>query len=546
MAIIRHPRKEFEKHLKLTEKTLEDLSLFGTPAEFTSGKSEIEIEINPNRPDLIPMQNLIRNFKTFQGHKPGLKKYIIHKPGKNYRVKIDKSVKAVRPYTSCAILKNLNLDDEKIKEIINIQEKIHNTLGRNRKKVAIGIYPLEKIKLPIKYEAKKPGDIKFIPLESTREMNAPQILRRHPKGKEYSDLLKPYSVYPLFTDGTGKILSMPPIINSNETGKISTSTKEAFIECSGSDRELLDKTLNILVSYFAEINAKIYGMEIEDTKKYISPNLDPEEIKVSRENTNKLLGLNLSEKDIGILLGKMGYDYKNKTAYIPAWRTDILHEVDIIEDIAIAFGYDKFLPVIPETPNIGQEDRESKLKRKISEILIGLNLLETSTLHLIKKDEAKRMRTPPQSVLEMEDSKTEYKVLRPNLLIPTLRVLSENKDVEYPQNLFEIGKVFSKTSGGLKEPTNLLLAFSHSKTNFTEAKQALDYLFRMLDLSYETQKADAPGLIPGRTAKIFLSGTKKEIGHLGEVHPQTLNSWNLKMPVTIIELDLSEVLKELI
>jgi len=337
---------------------------------------------------------------------------------------------------------------------------------------------------------------------------------------------------------------MPPIINSNETGKITTSTKKVFIECSGHDLEVLKKTLNIIVTTLAEMNGKIYQMDLlYKNKKEITPDLKPEKMKLSLENTNKLLGINLKEKDLEKLLPKMGYDYENKTVYIPPWRTDILHEVDLIEDIAIAYGYDKLVPEISEVATVGEESRESKLKTKLSELLIGLNLLEISSYHLIKEDEAKKFKI--EKPIEVVDSKTDYKILRPNLLIPTLRILTENKDNEYPQNIFEIGKVFSISKHdketGIKENTNLLIALSPA--NFTEAKQYLDYLAKMLSIEYKLEETKQQGLIIGRTGKILLNS--KEIGYIGEVHPQTLNAWNLKMPLAVIELNLDEVYKNI-
>src|SRR3989344_6289394 len=188
MANVRIYRLDFEKHLPLNEETIRKISLFGTSAHMDN--EVVEIEVMPNRPDLLSLQGFMRSFKAFLGKKDsiGLKKYAIKKPEENYRVIIDQSVKDVRPFTVCAIVKDLKFDEIKIKEIIDIQEKLHSTLGRNRKKAAIGIYPLEKITLPIRYEARAPEETKFIPLESDRELTGLQILQKHPTGREYANL----------------------------------------------------------------------------------------------------------------------------------------------------------------------------------------------------------------------------------------------------------------------------------------------------------------------------------------------------------------------
>ena len=303
MTNVTFSRKEFEKEVRLSPETIKKISLFGTPLEKIT-KEEIEIEIFPNRPDLISLQGYLRSFKVFLDKSPHAQTtYKINKPLPNYQVIIDNSVKNIRPYTACAIIKNIHFDDQRIKEIVNLQEKLHVTVGRNRKKVAIGIYPLEKIKLPIKYTAKKPAEIKFIPLEEKREMTAMQILKKHPAGKDYANLLKKCKEFPIFIDSTNKILSMPPIINSNSTGKVTVSTRDIFIECSGFDLSILKKTLNIVVTTLADMGGKVYQMNLHYSgNKETTPDLSPEKMKISLENTNKLLGLDLKEEDIEKLL----------------------------------------------------------------------------------------------------------------------------------------------------------------------------------------------------------------------------------------------------
>jgi phenylalanyl-tRNA synthetase beta chain len=534
MAKIKFSRREFEKHIKITKEVEDRISMMGTHLESINDE-EIELEILPNRPDLFSMQGFIRAFLAFLGKETGLKNYKVHLAENSFKVKIDQSVKSVRPYTACAIVKGLKFDDAKIKEIIDIQEKLHATFGRNREKMAIGVYPLEKIALPIKYEARKPTEIKFIPLEMNEEMNALQILQRHPTGREYAYLLDGLDKYPVFVDAKNKILSMPPIINSNETGKIANETKDIFIEVSGFDFESQKKALNILVTSLADMGGKIYAMELDYGKKEITPDLSPEKIKVSLDSVNKLLGLDLKEKDLEKLLLRMGYDYKKGFAFVPAWRTDVLHEVDIIEDIAIAYGYENLIPEIPEVATIGQISNESKVNGKIAEIIAGLGFLETSSLHLVKKEEYKE-----DDRIEVLDSKTDYKILRPSLLIPALRIFAENKDNEYPQKIFEMGKVFShdkNSETGVREDYHLLIASSPG--SFTELKQAFDYLIRMLRLDYKLKESTHKGMIEGRTGDITLEG--KSIGYIGEVHPETLREWNIKMPLSVIEIRLNEI-----
>ena len=556
MTILTLNKQELESKIgKITKDIENKISMFGTPIEEVTD-TEVSIEIFPNRPDLLSLQGFARALTSFL-KKPEIKEYKTEKPEKDYKVIIDKSVKKVRPFTACAIVKDLKLNDEKIKELIDIQEKLHASYGRNRKKLAIGIYPLEAIKLPIKYLAKKPEEIKFHPLEATREMTGRQILSQHPAGREYGDLLKDAETFPIFQDANNEILSMPPIINSHKTGKITENTKDVFIECSGFHKEYLQKTLNMIVTILAEMNGKIYQIEIQDNKTNIlSPNLEKEKMQFSIENLNKTLGLELSEEQIKNLLAKMGIGYLKGSgtqetvgvlgiALIPSYRTDILHEVDLAEEVAIAYGYDNFKPEIPNLSTIGQEDKTAILKRKISEILIGLDLLEISTYHISTKEKQfKNMNIKEfkPMMIELEDSKTENNILRHSLLAQSINILSENSDASYPQKIFELGKTFSHNEQAdtqIKETEKLCISLCYEKANFTEIKQILDYLTRMLDIEYEIKETENPSFIEGRVGKILINN--KDVGIIGELKPIILKNNRIRMPVASLEIEIENL-----
>ncbi|MBS3086042.1 phenylalanine--tRNA ligase subunit beta [Candidatus Pacearchaeota archaeon] len=544
MAVVSFNKKTFEKEIgRLNEEMQHKIAMFGTPLESVTDK-EVQIEIFPNRPDLLSYQGFKRGFLAFLGKKTGLKICKIHKPEKDYLVIIDKSVERIRPYTACAIIKGLTFNNEKIKEIIDMQEKLHATVGRKRKKAAIGVYPLEKIKLPITYKALEPDKIKFIPLESEKEMSGLEILQKHPAGRNYADLLAGKEKFPIFIDANSNILSMPPIINSQLTGKITEQTKDVFIECSGFDFEILKKCLNIIATNLADMGGQIYQMELRYKYKEITPDLKPEKMKLNINNANKLLGLKLKEQQVRIFLEKMGYNYTKSTAIIPAWRTDILHEVDLIEDIAIAYGYDKLIPEVPNISAIGQQNQRESMKNKVAGILTGLNLIEISNYHLTtKQDQFTKMGLNEKQggIIEVEESKTNYNILRQNLTHYGLKILSENIDVEYPQRIFEIGKIFEDKNEKITEQENLCITLAPG--NFTELKQILEYLGKMLETEIklgEPEQEYPSHFIEGRVAEVFINN--KPAGFLGEIHPKIMKNWKLKLPVVLLEIRLDEVL----
>ncbi|GIU69335.1 MAG: phenylalanine--tRNA ligase subunit beta [Candidatus Woesearchaeota archaeon] len=525
------------------EQLVNRINYLGANVESLEG-DELSIEIFPNRPDFLSEQGLARALKSFLGIKTGFRTYIVKKS--SVKVIVDKSVKNVRPYTACAIVKGLKFNDEKIKSIIQIQEKLHVTYGRNRRKAAIGIYPLEYIKPPIYYKAVHPEEIRFKPLDMNKELSGSQILAIHPTGREYAHLLEGLEKFPVFIDSKLNIMSMPPIINSNTVGKVSSQTRDVFIECSGFDFDYLHVCLNILVTSLAEMGGEIYSVEVcYPEKKRITPVLDAKEMKLDINYVNKILGLNLKESEVKLLLEKMGIGYKKNKALIPAYRSDILHQIDLVEDIAIAYGYENFKGKMSGVATIAAERPIEIFMNKIREVLIGAGLLEVKNYHLTNTDNQCKLMNYSAELVELENSVTqEYTVLRYWLTPSLLETLKINKHNDYPQNIFEIGTIFRINNAfetNVKESEHLAIALCGNDANFTRVKQIIDLLMSSLDLKYSIIEADHSSFIKGRVGRVLVNDEK--IAILGEIHPQVLMNWSIEMPVSVIELNISELFK---
>ena len=532
-------KKVFEqlvgKELPLEE--LKDrISMLGTDLEDIKD-NEIYVEVFPNRPDMLSEPGFARAFSSFINVKTGLRKYVIKES--NNKVIVDASVKGIRPYTACAIVKGLHFDEERLQQIIQIQEKLHVTYGRNRKKCAIGIYPMEKITFPITYKAETPAKIKFKPLEAHREMTAAEILEEHKAGKEYAHLLQGLAKYPIFIDAKGEILSMPPVINSDKTGRVTEDTKDVFIECSGFDFDVLSTCLNMIVTALADVGGEIYSIRLEypDGIK-TTPQLTPTKMKLDLLYVNKRLGLSLSEKDAGKLLEKMGYGFEQGQVLVPAYRADILHQVDFVEDIAIAYGYENFQEEIPNVATIGEEDAFEKFAKKVRELLVGMQLLEVKNFHLTTKEDLSTKMNLTITPIPLKNAIGDHNHLR-NAIMPSLmKNLAENQHHEYPQNIFEIGRIFvpGNTETGILEAEHLNVMLCHDKTDFTEIRQALEALIRALGLTCAIKESEYPNFINGRVGDIIIQG--KKIGIIGELNPQVITNWQLMMPVVCFELNL--------
>ncbi len=510
-----------------------EMAMFGTDLE-TLDKSGITVEVFANRPDMLSEFGFVRALQAFLNIKPGLRQYNIKPSGK--KVIIKPSVKEVRPYTACAIVKNLKLDDEKIEQLIQLQEKLHLTFCRNRKKGAIGIYPSDKLEYPIEFFADAPKNVKFVPLGETREMNGLQILSRHKTGREFGHMLEGNSKFPFFKDSKGEVLSMPPIINSEFTGKISSSTTEVFIECSGFDLRFLKTLLNIVICDLAELGGEIFSMElVYPDKKLITPDLTPQEMKLDEVYVEELLGEKVNIKKA---LGKMGHDYSKGIVKSPPYRVDILHPIDIVEEIAIGHGYDNFKPVIPNISTIAKESYVSQVKRKIVEILIGLKLDEVFTFNVTNNRVQNTMLGYEEKIVEFSNSKSgDLSGLRRSMIPGLLEVLQKNANNEYPQKIFDMGTTFTKDKDqetGVLETDTLGVLLSGKDEDFTKSKQILEYLIEILGKSFKLKQRNFTEFIEGRAAEIIIDG--KVAGKIGEIHPEVLQNFKLEMPCSAFEL----------
>jgi len=528
---------------KVSVKELEDI-LFNLGFEIDSLKGdEIAIEITPDRPDLLSTHGLARAINAFLFKKP--EKYEAKKS--EIKVFVDESVNSVRPYTVCSVVRNLKFDEQNLKEIVNFQEKLHETFARKRKKAAIGIYPLEKITPPIYYKAVEPQKIKFVPLDSDKEMNGNEILKKHEKGRKYGELLLGKKLYPIFIDSKNEILSMPPIINSAKLGKVTTKTKDVFIECSGEDISTLLKTLNLIATTLADFGGKIYSVEVVyPDKKLETPDLKPEEVKINILNVNKILGTNISKEEAINFLERMGYLIEDGKVFAPCYRTDILHEIDIIDDIGRAYGVKNFKPDFPLIATTGGLLKETKIKNRIRELMIGLGFQEVFTLILSSSEEQfSKMRYESKAIFLQNQIEKSINMLRVSLLPELLKVLKNSQHYSFPQKIFEIAEVIlpdEKTETKSVDKTNICALISNSVVNYEEISSVLDSLFSNLHINYKLKEARDKRFINGRSAKIIIN--KEERGIIGEFCPKVLENFNLENPVVGFELDLSLLLKQ--
>ena len=511
------------------DKLVERLSMMGAAVEDVQGE-KIFVEILPNRPDWLSVEGIARGLKSFLGIEPGLKEYKASEP--KIEVKIDKSVEKVRPYIVCAAIRGVKIDDSLIRSMMQIQEKLHETFGRKRKKLAIGIHDLSKVQPPFVYKAVRPTDISFVPLGMNIAMNLKEILERHPKGIDYAWTLEGADVYPIIVDKNNDVLSFPPIINGELT-RVYSETTDLFIDMTGTSEKTLNEALNILVCMFADRGAKIEKVKVGNK---VLPDLSASEKEIDFDDVEKLVGVKVSQGEGKRLLEKMGYSLSGKKARIPCYRTDIFHEDDIIEDIAIGYGYENLKPRKTIFPTIGGRHPEEARADEIREALIGFGLQEVMTFMLTNEEKHyHKLSLKDGKRVEIANPKSkETTMVRTSLLPGMLEVLSGNKHEKYPQNIFEIGDtvvVDEKEETKARTVKKVCVVCADADANYTDIKSILGGLFREQGKKLEIKRKDLPFMIKGRSGEFAH-------GHIGEVSPEVLAKFEIDVPVACFEFEL--------
>jgi phenylalanyl-tRNA synthetase beta chain len=501
------------------------------------GDDELSFEFFPDRPDLYSVEGIARALKAFLDIEPGLRGYTTSPSGVS--VTVDPSVSDVRPYIWSAVVEGLVIDDPLIRSMMDLQEKLHLTLGRDRRKVAIGIHDIEGVEPPFTYTTVGPDEMSFFPLQGEREMTPAEILSEHEKGMAYAFVLEGKSRYPLIIDKNGTVLSMPPIINGIAT-EVTERTDTVFVDCTGTDLNALKYAVSIVTTALADRGGRVKTVAIDENgKSSEAPDMSPSHMMLDVSHANRWLGTSLSAVDMSACLARMGHGTSTGDGSIdvsvPCYRADILHPVDLIEDVAIGHGYERFGGTMPKALTYGVEDPLVAFANRVRPILVGLGYFEVVTLSLSNDQEqfeALNTEKDPEA-LRIRNPVTEAHTLVRTSLIPSLLgILRKNKHRELPQRVFEIGDVVLQR----RNRKRLAAVAIHAKASFTECKSLALSVSAAMGISPDVLQTENPSYIPGRCACLMV-GTD-EVGVFGELHPATAEAFELKYPLIGMEIDL--------
>ncbi|MEM2806041.1 MAG: phenylalanine--tRNA ligase subunit beta [Candidatus Bathyarchaeia archaeon] len=509
------------------------------------GVDYVKAEYNPNRIDFCSYAGVARALKGFMELETGLPKYEAKDP--TATLIVDEAVANVRPYMLAAVVRDIRLDDEAVAELMEMQEDLHWGIGRDRKKASIGIHNLDVVNPPFRYTAVEPTSVKFVPLGKNEEMTPKEILERHDKGIAYRHLVDWAPRYPLLVDRDGKVLSMPPIINGELT-RVTAETRNLFLDVTGPSYEAVEKSLKVLATALADMGGVLEKVYVQyPDRTVVSPNLEPEKMRLRVKYSNRLLGLKISADEAVKCLQKCRLGAEKVAedlleVAIPPYRVDILHEVDLVEEVAIGYGYYRLKPTIPKAVTVGQKHPVYAVADMVRQIMTGLGFMEVMNFTLTnERVHYEYTRLKPKNPVKLANPVSlEYTIVRQMLLPGLMKNLAENKHESFPQRLFEVSdvaKINKRLETMCERRLHLAAVTSHSTANFTEIKSTCEALLANMGVeNWQIREAKHPTFLEGRTASIYIKN--KRIGILGEIHPEVLNKFELENPTAAIEIDL--------
>jgi len=568
------------------EKSDEELKddLFGLGLEFEeeTEDGEFRLEFAPDRLDRLSVEGIARSLRYQYGDTRGV--FVPETNDPEWTIEVADSVPDYRPYVTGAIVRDVNLSEDALDSLIQLQEKLHATMGRKRAKGAIGIHDLTMLKgrslrssderasgedrpasrsldegdtsagNSIEYRGVAPDGDTFVPLDSDEELTPAEVLAEHPTGETYADLVRDHDVYPAIYDDLG-LFSFPPVINGRRT-EVSTESRDLLIELTGTDQWTIDKMCTILCYALSARGGRIEDVKVEyPDRTALRPDFEVRTKHVTHERIETLLGIDLTEEEVLDYLERAGLDAETEewgddeleyVVEVPPYRVDVLHPVDIVDDVGRAHGFNELVPRFPDVGTVGGRTADSRHARAVRNALAGIGFEGLLNFHMIATEENyERMGLDAGSDVVgggrpatiAEPYSEEYEILRTWALPSLLMVLENNTHRAYPQDLAEVGFAAERDDAqntGVAERDTVAAVLARHDASYEDARARLQSLCRAFDVDFDTPPTTHPAFIDGRTASVVVDGD--DVGVIGELHPEVLVEHDLEVPVAGFEI----------
>jgi phenylalanyl-tRNA synthetase beta chain len=562
------------------DKTDDDLreDLFGLGIEYEGETDDgaFKLEFEADRLDRLSVEGIARSLRYHYGDDRGV--YVPDTNAPDWTIEVE-DVPDDRPYVTGAVVRGVDLDEDALDSLIQLQEKLHATMGRKRAKGAIGIHDLTMLKgqvarsaterasgetaseagqdgdatggRSIRYTGIGPDEDTFVPLDDDAERTPAEVLSEHPTGETYADLLADYDTYPAIYDDIG-LFSFPPVINGRRT-EVTTDSRELFVELTGTDQWTIDRMCAIICYALDARGATIEDVTVEYPDRELRrPDFEVRSKTVTHDRIETLLGIDLTADDVVDLAERAGLDATpdgdGYEVEIPPYRVDVLHPVDIVDDLGRAYGFNELTPRYPDVNTIGGRTEASRLEAAARQALVGLGFEDLLNFNMTsERENFDRMRLAPDDdavgaanpATIAEPYSEDYTILRTWALPSLAMVLENNTHRSYPQHLAEIGfaaHADGDTETGAAERRTVAAVLADHDASYEDAKARLQALCDEFHADLETPPTDHPSFIDGRAASVVVDGD--DVGVVGELHPEVIVDHDVEVPVAGFEFAL--------
>ncbi|WP_277542583.1 phenylalanine--tRNA ligase subunit beta [Haloarcula laminariae] len=587
-----------------------DLFDLGLEFEGWTEDDEFQLEFAPDRLDRLSVEGVARSLRYHYGDDRGV--YVPNTNSAEWTIEVEDQPPE-RPYVTGAVVRGLDLSDGALESLIQLQEKLHATMGRKRAKGAIGVHDLTMLKgtdlrpsdgesssldltggqdpteaseepqdemvgdaavepvggNAITYTSADPDEATFVPLDSDAEMTPAEVIEGHDTGQTYGDLVADFDRVPAIYDAIG-LFSFPPVINGRRT-EVSEDSRDLLIEMTGTDQWTIDHMCNIVCYALEARGGTVERVNVEYAddapgeyagRTLSRPDFGTRTKTVTQDRIESLLGVDLEPERIIDYTERAGLDATRVVTddgvafevEIPPYRVDIIHPLDIVDDIGRALGFNSLEPTYPDVSTVGGRHDRSVLEDAARDTLVGLGFEDLLNFHMTNEAENYgRMNLPEPGTADDGDSlvgladpvtiqepySEDYTILRTWALPSLMMVLENNTHRRYPQDIAEIGLAAGLDDShntGVAEHRTVAGALARTDASYEDAKARLQAIAEAFDKDLETPATEHPTFIGGRAADVVLDG--ETVGVIGEVHPKVLVEHDLELPVAAFEFRL--------
>lgn len=534
----------------LSPEALTDL-LFTSKAEVEHRQDDaLDIGATPDRLDLLTESGLALYLQGACASASGaVKVRRARARGAALTIEKDASVEPLRPHLSAFVLRapaRQRLDDATLAEAVRFQELLHATIGRDRRAMSLGLYPARRLTGPVRYALEPISGVSFVPLHATDTVPAERFFATDPMAARFGALGRSGELCLTLRSGAGEILSLPPVLNSATAGEAKAGERALLLEATGTRARAVRDGIGLMLVVFVARGWSVEPVPVASPGGSVddgSSALTPTPIDVPVSAVRAISGRSWESTEIVERLGRARLSGRRIPGgwrvAPPPWRPDLMTATDVVEDIVLARELRPEDGVVPPSSTRGRRRPESRFRRKVGRLLLGLGFQQPHTPILVGAAAVERLEGAAPLRLTNPVS-GELAFLRDRLLLSHLGVLERNRRHGYPQRFAEVGPVVvlrtdSESGGATRYHASLLVAAERS--GFADVAALVDYLLRTLDIGSVREPAEIPGTIPGRSAKVRVAG--ETVAEFGELAPALLTTLGVPVPVAWAEIDLS-------